>query len=680
MTDDPPSPEPAPSPDASGPGDAAEAPDGRAGERPDAPNADAPVGSHEAHAGAAEEPSPSSGEPSPGAEDDGSSVASRTRRSRLPTIVTILLLLLAAVGAWLQGRHLFLIYSFDGPWHLACGRLIVESGFVPRSDPFCFPNDGVDWVNLNWLAQAAVYRLYRFAGPPGAVIATLASVLTLILGTLVHLRRRGLSAPIALIALVLATWPSISTMSLRPRSWSFAFIAILLALLYNSGPPGRSLGALRGLLVLALMSLWNQVHGGFAYGYAILGLDLLGSALDHRRDEGRLVNRRSLELGVLIVASLGSLVALHPHGLAALEHALRYQERIASFRGVILELMPPNFSTLHARPMQLCLLALIGMLAFGRRLDFRSVLLLLVFGHFQLQYERFTYLSPLVFVPIVAAELDHMLRDAATTRPRLADLLERTNALFEQAWQKLPLVLVPAFLTAMLVSPMMPPRNRFHTGHTNRPAGVLEAITALPRDSRIFNHWNLGGLLDWTLGPTGRVFIDGRGDLHDRGPCFRDYMAITRLEKGWRQKLEDYKIDYVAFKTSSDLGRTLVYVEKWEIVYVDPHYCILKKPANWTPTSFLEAAGGPAVNLGKPPGDGPVASPSSTGTRKGGVKEGGVKEGGVKRDKGRKDGKGRADEDEGANKDDKPAPKPGAASGSSDPKADPAEPGRDADE
>ena len=71
-------------------------------------------------------------------------------RSAIPYLLAALLFCLSG---WviLAGGDLFEVISYDGPWHLACGRLIVETGAVPHSDPFCFTSEGVRWQNLNWL-------------------------------------------------------------------------------------------------------------------------------------------------------------------------------------------------------------------------------------------------------------------------------------------------------------------------------------------------------------------------------------------------------------------------------------------------------------------------------------------------------------------------------------------------
>jgi hypothetical protein len=69
--------------------------------------------------------------------------------------------LLVAAGA-LAGA--FRLRSYDLFWHLATGKHILESGAVPRGDPFSFTAAGAPWVDHSWLFQLVLWGAWDLAG------------------------------------------------------------------------------------------------------------------------------------------------------------------------------------------------------------------------------------------------------------------------------------------------------------------------------------------------------------------------------------------------------------------------------------------------------------------------------------------------------------------------------------
>src|SRR5262245_6567152 len=118
------------------------------------------------------------------------------------------------------------ITDFDELWHLASGRVIVETASVPEKDPFTFTAGEARWVNTNWLAQLVLWTVYRRGG--FALVWLLA--IALFAGTiaLAHLAARARS-PSGLGAL----YPAFAVLSglavvshVRPQGWTFLLLAL----------------------------------------------------------------------------------------------------------------------------------------------------------------------------------------------------------------------------------------------------------------------------------------------------------------------------------------------------------------------------------------------------------------------------------------------------------------------
>ncbi len=114
-------------------------------------------------------------------------------------------------------------------WHMATGRLIVESGQIPMADSFSYTRAGEPFYNQSWLGQLLMYGLYRLGGAP-LVIMFQAALLAGAYGLLLRLclRRCGrlrLSAGFLLIATMPA---SFDNWIVRPQTYALAlFIAYL---------------------------------------------------------------------------------------------------------------------------------------------------------------------------------------------------------------------------------------------------------------------------------------------------------------------------------------------------------------------------------------------------------------------------------------------------------------------
>lgn len=538
-------------------------------------------------------PAPDSGD-RPGEETAPLETRMPPRPDRVPKPALSILLGLALAGGlaiWASSsRHLLLIDSFDGPWHLACGRLILDSGSVPRSDPFCFTTAGLDWINLNWLAQVLIAGLYRIAGEKGALLSPVLAVLVLILAVFANLRRRGIS-PVLIPPLVyLASVNSVAVMNLRPRTWTLALIAVTLWLLAPAGPSAEDTAEAgdggddepdrpRLIALALLLQVWNHLHGGFIYGYALIGLAAVASTLERYRRDGTVRSRRALALlGVLVLGGIGLLV-LHPHHLGAIEHVLLYQSRVADYQSTVTELLSPNFATPEGRVVELLLIGLVVLPALGYRPALRDLVLLPLFLHFQLIYARFLFLTGLLFVPALARPCELAVRDVIDRcGPRGRALFASLESAMEPVLQRAPRWLVVAVVVGAGLFLALATPHRIRPALRPSPMPAISRLVATPSSGRIFNSYNVGGLLDHALGPTGRVYIDGRGDLHARGAHTATYRSITGCQAGWYEALLEADVELVIFPTRTRLAHELVTVHGWTSLHLDKGWCVLRRP------------------------------------------------------------------------------------------------------
>src|SRR5207248_1600717 len=133
-----------------------------------------------------------------------------------------------------------------------------------------------------------------------------------------------------------------------------------------------------------LLALWANLHGGFAIGLGVLGLSVLGEAIEAiRRPSAKHVWPLALTTAVSIGATL-----LNPNGLAGLLYPITYAQQGFGGQQVVTEWQPPDLRQLGFAPFTLSL-ALVMALGWARRpLGATEVLWALVFGVLALQSIR----------------------------------------------------------------------------------------------------------------------------------------------------------------------------------------------------------------------------------------------------------------------------------------------------
>lgn len=504
------------------------------------------------------------------------------------------MVIFGACLAWLHPRVAANAAEFyDTPWHLLTGYEIASRGEVPRVDLFCFTSGAPgtsgtkEWFNLSWLAELLAYRLYERWSFPG--VLALSTCLYAVSLTLIGLtlRARRLSPFVFLSALLFVGYVLFFNYDTRPQQFTFALLSLTVYVLDLPDSEARFTWGRAGLL-LGVLGLWNHLHGGFVFGYCVVGVHALAACLSAwTRGEGLVAPRRALLLGGVIGLGLASFV-LHPHGLGALHHAVTYPAQFLPELVVrVLELAPPTFVGRDGRCREAYLLAALFALSLGRRPPgLAESLLGLIFLHFALSMSRGFLPLVLVTVPWLAAGVDGALARARAARPLVeaaALVIDRRLKLAASAacW------VVPGAATLWLIFAVPgraasegPGRIGALSGavsRTRHPVAAAQLIRSRQLEGRIFSRFEHGGLFEWALYPDRRAFLDGRGNVH-APEVYDDLFTIMDLRRGWLERLNAWQIDLVVMYASDTLPRVLADQLGWERLLEADGFLVVRRP------------------------------------------------------------------------------------------------------
>lgn len=449
-------------------------------------------------------------------------------------------------------------------WHLRTGQLILQTGHVPRTDPYSFTRAGQRWVDHEWLSQVLIYSLYR-AGGWIALIAAFGAVVAAAL-MLVFARSPG-KPYVAAVVTLLGAFASAPSWGVRPQMLTFLLASLLLLLLERSYSQPKLLWWIPPLVLL-----WANLHAGYALGIGFVILFAAGDALDAAfgliaRTE---FTRRFKILAAVLVLSV-AVVVINPNGASLYAYPFQTLHSTA-MQAYITEWLSPDFHDPRYLPLLLMILGTLILPAVSpRRLWPRELLLLLVTTYAALRSVRHIPVYVLVAVPLLSATLDawfagkHFSLISATEKPptRLQAILNAS--------------ILAIFAIFIVVRLTYVTRHQSTVEAQEFPAAAVSYLRTHPMAGPMLNHYNWGGYFIWTLYPQYPVFIDGRADLY--GDAFMDDLASTFYVRGkhWQEPLETWGIRTVVLPPDTTLVTALQQIPSWQVAYADKQAVIVIK-------------------------------------------------------------------------------------------------------
>jgi len=413
-------------------------------------------------------------------------------------------------------------------WHLETGRLILERGGVPSTDPFSFAYDG-PWVAHEWMGEVLIAVLVTGIGyAPTAALFGVAAAGSL-LAPAVAIHRRGISVRALAPWLVVGTYILASFATVRPQVLSWLLLGVLLVLLLGMRAEQR----IRPWLVIPLMAVWANLHGLWVVGVAVVAIYAAFTLLGRTP----LAPRRWTAVGMLIGAVVAS--GLTPAGPAGLLYPLRYLRQDDWGTSFIAEWQPADFTDPRQWGVAILIIAVILLVRRGAPGWLTAVAIAGCVG--ALIAVRNAPLAAVMALPMLATALDARLRptthrSASSARPR----------------RLLELGIAAAVVAAIAI--VLPPA----IGQAENevfPATAMDRLVEADADARALVDYDWGGWAIHRLHESGgSVFIDGRSDMYPR-TIFEDYRAIRSAEPGWPDLAREYGVEAILLRTAAPLVR-----------------------------------------------------------------------------------------------------------------------------
>jgi hypothetical protein len=478
----------------------------------------------------------------------------------------------------------------DTWWHLRSGQYILENRTVPTTDPFSHTQAGRPWIDHGWLAQLFWYGLFALGGWPGLSLG-LAALVTLTFALVWQVTPGNLY--IRAFTMVLGAITSAVIWVARPQMVSFLLAGLVLFLLEKYKREGR-----RWIYALPLvMLLWVNVHGGYAIGFMLLGVYVVGEIFNNLtgHTEDPVVSWPQLGPLLVVGAISFAVVVINPHGWQMWLYPFR-TVGIGALRDFIQEWRSPDFHlSLTWAFLAMLLLSVAALGRSPRRADWTDLAMFGLWSCASLFAARNIGLYGLLTIPALARYADaawgqylpgERKGDSEVSQDERSGELKGTQGTpsvptrsFSSTrlnWILLGLVLLAALLK---IGVALNPQEAIKAEQEGLPAKAVQFIQENKPAGPLFNSYNWGGYLIYKLWPAYPVYIDGRTDLYDDA-FIRRYLDVVAGGEGWQQKLDEDGIKLVLIESDSSLARFLRDDPAWTELYHDDMASVFARQAD----------------------------------------------------------------------------------------------------
>jgi hypothetical protein len=462
---------------------------------------------------------------------------------RIAVFVTISIIFLSNTGDSLfRDPDLF--------WHIAVGRKILETGSVPWTDEFSHTFGGQPWIAKEWLSQvifAVTYDSFGWRGLAALIGCAVALTFTMVF---VVLAQRVRIVPALIIALFSYSLAAPHYL-VRPHMLSFPLLVLWVAGLVRAAETVT----IPSLLLLPVMTLWANLHGGFTLGLAFV-VPLAIEAI-HASDPGSRVRVGARWAMFLVAAGLAALVT--PYGPYPLWVTYQLFGSNREALNYIIEWQPFNFAKeIYAGP--LLLLALFVGLLSGFRLPLIRCLLVVGIIYMAMIHVRFIALAAIIMPILVSSPLGRQFVSLSKDSPdhalaRVRDLVRR---------RLLSAILGAFAAVGIVLSISLPDRRpaRFIT-----PVAAVDHIEAKAVKGKVYNDYLFGGYLIFRGIPT---FVDGRTDqLFTGGFLTTLNRALRGTGREFLQLLDEHQVLLALVRPNSSAAERLEEAPGWRLAYAD---------------------------------------------------------------------------------------------------------------
>jgi hypothetical protein len=469
--------------------------------------------------------------------------------------------------------------------HVAFGRAMLATRHLAFHDPYSYSAPGHLWLNHEWLSELLMGATYNLGGVIGLKLMKFACCASVIVALALALAEIDSPLTLQLPILLIAAIALAPQMQFRPQLFTLAMMSVLLAILTRYTYRGTA----PLCVVIPMLWLWANVHGGFIVGLAALAIfSSVRVTTDMMGGRGPWVGAR---LFAILAAS--TLITLGtPYGIGTWE-AVTHAMTNPHTREVIADWQPLSRS-LGATWRENHVGVIPAVLA---------IAMFLALGvNFVLNPRRGDSALLAISVVTIGAAFVAMRNLPLAVITTVVTLSRHTSFAAAASIQRKPksreILLAVAGAALLLVSGLLSGSLRAGSA---KPVGAIAFMKAHRLGGNIMSDFGWGEYLIWHTAEASKVFIDGRYDTVYPPDVIDDYLAFDLGASDAKAVLRKYRHDFILLSPSDETALAVVAATpEWRRIYRDES-CILfaragsaaakiapvEVPPQFTPASYF---------------------------------------------------------------------------------------------
>lgn len=459
------------------------------------------------------------------------------------------------------------VHDPDVFWHLKTGEWIWQHKRLPDKDPFSFAIDSNIYEDFKrpyfllkgyWLSQLIIYGFHSFFGIFGIIIFRCLIYLGLIFLLYFWMRQKGISQIITLLFLIPSLLLLLAFRGERPNTLSYLMAVIVFYILDEYIYAGKR----KGYLLPVLMLIWSAMHGGFLLGEVLIGTYLLVMIYRLLKLEFSFKTNGfkmatlfiSMILPFLVKGNWNALIMMFESSGAG-----SLKMWVAEYANPFIHAGLGDYSYLVLMVFMISLILVII-----KKLSIEHFLIAAFLMVISFNSTRYLPFFVLLMTPIVSLHW--------ASRPTF----DIKNKLFMYS------IYTAIFFAVIFLGQKGFSESIFLKGliHDHYPDDAVRFIKTVKPEGKIFNFYDWGGFLIYSLYPEKKIFIDTRAMSL---PLFKKYIMIINGKPEichnnlpmWKAMLYEYNIEIVLIPTYNRMDKTfpvlikrLVDDPEWSLVFL----------------------------------------------------------------------------------------------------------------
>ncbi len=451
--------------------------------------------------------------------------------------------------------------------HVLFGRQLLAHGSMPAGNPYSYSAPGFPWLHHEWLSEVLMGSIFDKFGPVGLKLLKFACSAGTICFIALAESEANPPAVVQVSILFVVALILMPVMQFRPQLFDFISLSAIIALLARYQRRGTG----RLCIVIPLVAIWSNLHGGFFMGLVAIGVYGAATMLEDRWS-GRGFRRG---LGILAIASAAAASTLCTFLIPpardtwyTLIHSIlnpMTHYTIGDWIPLLPSLISAPAGSVDQKYFALVLLffaaALVSALLTPKGGDLPLMAVASVMLAAAFMAVRNIPIAVIAIAPVFANHLGLLVRPREVTAAPAASAraMPRAGRLVFEV-----LVAVVAIVFARTNGVLSPGIDA-----SDSPVRAVDFMKNHELKGNVLADYAWGQYVIWHAAPDSKVFIDSRYDLGYPPAVVADYMELDRGEAGGAHTLAAYPHDFVLVKNGSPAARLMNSRPDWRLIYND---------------------------------------------------------------------------------------------------------------